>query len=70
MSCHTLFKVRFNIVLVSVKSFQILLLQFFYKCLLFQQPGRNPGGGKSFFLLQTFGPALGPTQLPTQWIPG
>ena len=27
-SCHTLFKIRFNIVLVSVTSFQILLLQF------------------------------------------
>jgi hypothetical protein len=28
MSCHTLFKFNFNIVLVSVTSFQILLLQF------------------------------------------
>jgi hypothetical protein len=49
-----LFKIHLNIVLVSVTSFQILLLQFL-QFLLFQQPGqlsRNPGGGKSYFLLQ------------------
>ena len=64
-------KSRFNIVLVSdiLSEFTATVL---YKFLLFQQPDSSVGipvGARVFFFCKTFGSAVGPTQLPTQWIP-
>jgi hypothetical protein len=66
-------KIRFNIVLVSMTSFQILLLQFCMNFFSFSCPDSSVGilvGERVFSFCKIFGPALGPTQLPTQWIPG
>jgi hypothetical protein len=73
MTSNTLFKIRFNIVLVSGDILSDFTTTVVYKFLLFQLSGqlsRYPGGARVFFFCKTFGPAFGPTQLPTQWIPG
>ena len=73
MSCHILFKIRFDIVLVSVTSFQILLLQFCINFFSFSSRDSSVGipvGARVFFFGKTFGLVLGPTQVPTQWIRG
>ena len=58
MSCHTLFKIRFNIVLVSATSFQILLLQFCINFFSFSSRTAQPEfrWGQEFFLLQNVQP--------------
>ena len=52
-------------------SFQILLLQFCINFFSFSSRDSSVGspvGARVFFFGTTFGPALGPTQVSTQWI--
>ena len=73
LSCHILFKICFNIILMFVVTYsQILLLQF---CIISTLSAARTAQSKSqrekvFFLCKTFSPALGPTHSPTQWKPG
>jgi hypothetical protein len=61
MSRNTLFKIRFNIVLVCGDFLSDFNTTVLYKFLLFQLSGqlsRYPIGGKSFFLLQNVRPGF------------
>ena len=70
MSCHT---PRAVLTLLASDILSHFTATVLYKCLPFQQPDSSVGipvGARVFFFCKTFGPAVGPTQLPTQWILG